>query len=151
MNFNFCYNDSKNVREVFRSVKNNLWANYVKEKRKGKHLTRRKLAELAKVDPSYLTLIERDGFVPRKDKVARLARSLECDIDECLLTAGYAPQKVQVTEFLERLGRYKDDRDMDEDLKKAVREIRTYSAEDQKKLAQMISVYLQVINKENAE
>ena len=131
-------------------MKNNLWANYVKEKRKGKHLTRRKLAELSRVDPSYLTLIERDGFVPRKDKVAKLARAMGCDIDECLLTAGYAPQKVPVTEFLERLERYKDDRDMDEDLKRAVREIRTFSAEEQKNVAKMIIAYLQVINKGKA-
>lgn len=128
-------------------MKNLLWANYIKEKRKIKHLTRRKLAEMAKVDPSYLTLIERDGFVPRKDKVARLSRALGCDTDECLLTAGYAPQKVQVTEFLERLERYKDDRDMDEDLKKAVRDLRTFPAEEQKKVAQMITAYLQVLNK----
>lgn len=126
-------------------MKNLLWANYVKEKRKVKHLTRRKLAEMAKVDPSYLTLIERDGFVPRRDKVIRLARALDCDTDECLLTAGYAPQKVQVTEFLERLERYKDDRDMDEDLKRALREIRTFPAEEQKKVAQMITAYLQVL------
>lgn len=131
-------------------MKNNLWANYVKEKRKGKHLTRRKLAELSRVDPSYLTLIERDGFVPRKDKVAKLARAMGCDIDECLLTAGYAPQKVPVTEFLERLERYKDDRDMDEDLKRAVREIRTFSAEEQKNVAKMIIAYLQVLNKGKA-
>jgi len=128
-------------------VKNQLWANYIKEKRKTKHLTRRKLAELAKVDPSYLTLIERDGFVPRRDKVIRLSRALECDTDECLLTAGYAPSKVQVTEFLERLERYKDDRDMDEDLKRVIREIRAYSADEQKKIAQMITAYLQVLNK----
>jgi len=132
-------------------VRNSLWSNYVKEKRKGKHLTRRKLAELAKVDPSYLTLIERDGFVPRKDKVVRLARAMGCDIDECLLTAGYAPQKVPVTEFLERLERYKDDRDMDEDLKRAVREIRTFPAEEQKKVAQMIAAYLQVLHKGKEE
>jgi transcriptional regulator with XRE-family HTH domain len=128
-------------------MKNLLWANYIKEKRKTKHLTRRKLAEMAKVDPSYLTLIERDGFVPRRDKVIRLAKALECDTDECLLTAGYAPQKVQVTEFLERLERYKDDRDMDEDLKRVIREIRTYPADEQRKIAQMITAYLQVLTK----
>lgn len=128
-------------------MKNQLWANYIKEKRKGKHLTRRKLAELSKVDPSYLTLIERDGFVPRKDKVIRLARILEVDTDECLLTSGYAPSKIHVTEFLERLERYKDDRDMDEDLKRAVRDIRMFPAEEQKKVAQMITAYLQVLEK----
>jgi transcriptional regulator with XRE-family HTH domain len=132
-------------------MKNLLWANYIKEKRKTKHLTRRKLAEMAKVDPSYLTLIERDGFVPRRDKVIRLAKALECDTDECLLTAGYAPQKVQVTEFLERLERYKDDRDMDEDLKRVIREIRTYPADEQRKIAQMITAYLQVLTKGSDE
>lgn len=123
-------------------MRNKLWANYIREKRKSKHLTRRKLAEISTVDPSYLTLIERDGFVPRKDKVKKLAKALDLDVDECLLTAGYAPAKIPVTEFLERLERYKDDRDMDEDLKAAIREARTYPVEEQKGIARMIRAYL---------
>jgi len=72
-------------------MRNESWANYIKEKRKAKKLTRRRLASLVKIDPSYITLIERDGFVPRRDKVLSFASVLDVDSDEMLLMAGYAP------------------------------------------------------------
>ncbi len=72
-------------------MRNESWANYIKEKRKLKKLTRRQLAILTKVDPSYLTLIERDGYVPRRDKVLGFASVLDIDPGEMLLMAGYAP------------------------------------------------------------
>ncbi len=72
-------------------MRNEAWANYVKEKRKSKNFTRRQLAMLAKIDPSYMTLIERDGFVPKRDKVISLASVVDCDPGEMLLMAGYSP------------------------------------------------------------
>lgn len=72
-------------------MRNEIWANYMKERRKAKNFTRRHLASLAKIDPSYLTLIERDGCVPRRDKVLSFAEILSADPDEMLLMAGYAP------------------------------------------------------------
>lgn len=70
------------------------WGIFVKEKRKAKQMTRRRLAELAKLDPSYVTLIERDGYVPRQDKVVGIAEALVIDPTECLLAAGYATDEV---------------------------------------------------------
>jgi transcriptional regulator with XRE-family HTH domain len=122
-------------------MRNETWANYVKDKRKAKHLTRRKLAELAKIDPSYVTLIERDGYVPRKDKVLELARALEVDIDRTLLVAGYAPEK-SFKDILERLDSFQAERSMDRELRSALREIIHLPKDEQKKLAQMISVHL---------
>ena len=72
-------------------MRNETWANYMRDKRRAKNFTRRHLASLAKVDPSYLTLIERDGCVPRRDKVLSFSEILSVDPDEMLLMAGYAP------------------------------------------------------------
>lgn len=123
-------------------MRNEAWANYVKEKRKGKHLTRRKLAELAKIDPSYVTLIERDGYVPRKDKVLELAKALEVDVDHTLLVAGYAPEKVSLKDLLDRLEAIHAEKSMDRELRSALREVVHLPKEKQKELGQMIMVHL---------
>ena len=119
-------------------MRNEAWANYVRDKRKACHLTRRKLAELAKIDPSYVTLIERDGYVPRKDKVLELARALEVDVDHTLLVAGYAPEKVSLKDLLERLDSLQVEKSMDRELKSALRELIHLPKEEQKRYGHMI-------------
>lgn len=74
---------------------NSLWADFVSQNRKSQGMTRRKLAETAGIDPSYITLIEKNGVIPRKDKVIRLAEALNQDTDAALLLAGYAPKNLQ--------------------------------------------------------
>lgn len=123
-------------------MRNEAWANFVKEKRKARHLTRRKLAELAKIDPSYVTLIERDGYVPRKDKVLELARALEVDVDHTLLVAGYAPEKVSLKDLLDRLESLQAEKTMDRELRSALRELIHLSKDEQKRVGQMIMVHL---------
>ncbi len=123
-------------------MRNETWATYVKDKRKAKHLTRRKLAELAKIDPSYVTLIERDGYVPRKDKVLELARALEVDVDQTLLVAGYAPEKISLKDLLERLEAIHAEKSMDRELRSALREVIHLPKDKQKELGQMIMVHL---------
>ena len=119
-------------------MRNEAWANYVRDKRKANHLTRRKLAELAKIDPSYVTLIERDGYVPRKDKVHELARALEVDVDHTLLVAGYAPEKVSLKDLLERLDSIHAEKSMDRELRSALREVIHLPKEEQKRLGHLI-------------
>jgi len=123
-------------------MRNEAWANYVRDKRKAKHLTRRKLAELAKIDPSYVTLIERDGYVPRKDKVLELARALEADVDHTLLVAGYAPERVSLKDLLERLETLHAEKAMDRELRTALREVIHLPKDEQKRLGHMIMVAL---------
>jgi transcriptional regulator with XRE-family HTH domain len=123
-------------------VRNETWANYVKEKRKAQHLTRRKLAELARIDPSYVTLIERDGYVPRKDKVLELAKALQVDVDHTLLVAGYAPEKISLKDLLDRLEAIHAEKSMDRELRSALREVIHLPKDKQKELGQMIMVHL---------
>lgn len=70
------------------------WANYVKELRKRRRLTRRALAEMADLCPSYITLIERDGYIPKQDKVEALAAALKADRNYFLGQAGFATPAV---------------------------------------------------------
>jgi len=123
-------------------MKNEGWATYVREKRKAKHLTRRKLAELAKIDPSYVTLIERDGYVPRKDKVLEIARALDVEIDHALLIAGYAPEKISIRDLLERLENFQAEKAMDRELKNVLKEVLHLPKDEQKRIGQIISLHL---------
>jgi len=126
-------------------MRNQAWANYVKDKRKARGLTRRKLAELAKIDPSYVTLIERDGYVPRKDKVLEIARAVEADLDHTLLVAGYAPEKIPVKDLLERLETFKAEKVLDKDLRASIRELFDLSSAQQKKVAEMLNAYVKTL------
>lgn len=70
------------------------WGRYVREIRIRRGLTARQLAEKADRDPSYITLIERDGYVPKLATVERLGRALGADHDYFLGQAGYATPAV---------------------------------------------------------
>ncbi len=126
-------------------MRNQAWANYVKDKRKARGLTRRKLAELASIDPSYVTLIERDGYVPRKDKVLEIARAVEADLDHTLLVAGYAPEKIPVKDLLERLEHFKSEKVLDKELRASIRELFDLSSAQQKKVAEMLNAYVKTL------
>ena len=131
-------------KKVF-SLRNQTWASFIKEKRKLKHLTRRKLAELAKIDPSYVTLIERDGYIPRKDKVQDIARALEVDSNQILLMAGYAPDSIPPMEFLQKMENIKLEESFDEEMLVVLKQISALHPSEQKKVAQMITAYVNVI------
>ncbi|HXE71607.1 MAG TPA: helix-turn-helix transcriptional regulator [Candidatus Nitrosotenuis sp.] len=126
-------------------MRNQAWANYVRDKRKARGLTRRKLAELAKIDPSYVTLIERDGYVPRKDKVLEIAKAIEADIDQTLLVAGYAPEKIPIRDLLERLENFKAERVLDRELRNSIRELFDLTTSEQKKVAEMLNAYVKTL------
>jgi len=126
-------------------MRNQAWANYVKDKRKARGLTRRKLAELAGIDPSYVTLIERDGYVPRKDKVLEVARALEADLDHTLLVAGYAPEKIPVKDLLERLETFKSEKVLDKELRASIRELFDLTSAQQKKVSEMLTAYVKTL------
>ena len=126
-------------------MRNQAWANYVRDRRKARQLTRRKLAELAKIDPSYVTLIERDGYVPRKDKVLEIAKAIQADVDRTLLVAGYAPEKIPVKDLLEKIESYKADKMLEKELRVAIRELFNLTAGQQKKVAEMLNAYVKTI------
>jgi len=126
-------------------MRNQAWANYVKDKRKARGLTRRRLAELASIDPSYVTLIERDGYVPRKDKVLEIARAVEADLDHTLLVAGYAPEKIPVKDLLERLEHFKSEKVLDKELRASIRELFDLSSAQQRKVSEMLNAYVRTL------
>lgn len=129
-------------------MRNQAWANYVRDRRKARQLTRRKLAEMAKIDPSYVTLIERDGYVPRKDKVLEIARAIQADADHTLLVAGYAPERIPVRELLDRIENFKADKLLEKELRSSIRELFTLNIGEQRKVAEMLSAYVTTIREQ---
>ena len=70
------------------------WARYTSSARKAKGLTRRQVARAAKVDASYVTLMERDGYIPKREKVERIGLVLS-STDEALMAAGMLPKPLE--------------------------------------------------------
>lgn len=82
------------------------WGDWVREARKQNDLSMRELAALAQIDPSYLTLIERDGYVPKRYVTESLVESLTPDKreqDKGMLLAGYSPRNVSSSDLLKAL------------------------------------------------
>lgn len=88
-------------------MRNTAWANYIRRARNFHGLANHELAARAGIDPSYITLIERDGYVPRRDKVLVLAKALGLQTQEALLIAGYAPTDIAVNDLLAALAEVK--------------------------------------------
>lgn len=70
------------------------WACYLSQKRREAGLSRRQLAHLADMDPSFIHGIETYGHQPARPRVIRLARALRRPRHEVLLMAGYAPREL---------------------------------------------------------
>lgn len=72
-------------------MRNGAWAVFVQQNRTKQGMTRRELGERSEIHPSYVTLMERDGYVPKRDIVDRVVAVLKADPNLGRLTAGYAP------------------------------------------------------------
>lgn len=66
----------------------NAWQSFVLEGLRGKDLTKRALGQQARINPGYVTLFCRDGYIPKRDIVERVGLVLG-SIDEALRAAGY--------------------------------------------------------------
>lgn len=90
-------------------------------------------------------MIERDGYVPRKDKVLEIARAIQADVDRTLLVAGYAPEQIPVDDLLDRIEGYKTEKVLDNGLREALQELFTLSVSQQRKVAEMLHAYVRTI------
>lgn len=79
------------------------WGGWLREHRRAAGLSIRALAYAAGYDPSYGTLMERDGRVPHVRYVAAIAEMLGAEPDEALVMAGYAPRGVGWRELSDHL------------------------------------------------
>lgn len=66
----------------------NAWRQFIAENLRVKQMTKRALCRRAAIDPSYVTLFCRDGYIPKRDVVERVGLALG-SIDEALRAAGY--------------------------------------------------------------
>ncbi len=65
-----------------------VWGDWVKDRRKAKQMTRRALAIAADLDPSYITLMERDSYIPKRHVCARIGRVL-ADEETGMIMGGF--------------------------------------------------------------
>lgn len=72
---------------------NMAWAQWVRDKRKASGKSRAQLAREADIHNSYWTLIERDGYVPRRAKVLRIGMLFGDTLNACLVT-GLTPPEI---------------------------------------------------------
>ena len=68
------------------------WASALITVRKRAHMTRRDIALAVDIDPSYITLMERDGNVPKREIVADIAKATGANEDKLMMAAGYLPE-----------------------------------------------------------
>ena len=63
-----------------------LLGDRIKERRKSKHLTQSKLAELINVDPKYISKIETSNGCPSLDVLENIAGALNVNVDTLFKT-----------------------------------------------------------------
>jgi transcriptional regulator with XRE-family HTH domain len=65
---------------------------FIRRKREEKEIGLREMAKMIEVSPTYLSKVERDEFTPpTEEKVTKIARILEIDLDELMALAGRVP------------------------------------------------------------
>lgn len=132
-------------------ITNKIWANFVAEHRKQLGLTKRNLAELANIDASYVTLIENRGCTPRRDKVIKIAKALKTNIEQTLLVAGYAPDKLAKASInisnLSKIDETKDIFCFVPALQDSINKLAKLDDNNQVAVAKLIDVFLQPLQK----
>lgn len=92
---------------------NHRWGAWVEQARKRAGMTKRDVAKAGQFDPSYLTLIERDGLVPTRKLTSVIVSALthdKCEQDVGMVAAGYAPYNVSFSELVDAVVRVHDGR-----------------------------------------
>ncbi|WP_010494989.1 helix-turn-helix domain-containing protein [Paenibacillus elgii] len=70
-------------------MKQNLFGDFIRDKRKAAELGLRDIAKIARISFSQLSKIERGESTPSKETVEKLAHALKADKDELMVLAGY--------------------------------------------------------------
>lgn len=73
----------------------------IKHKRLQKDMSLRDLGKATGLDYSYIGRLEKDGPMPSRDTVIKLATAFEMSLDSLLIKAGYLPSKVDLVDALE--------------------------------------------------
>ncbi|MBQ7529589.1 helix-turn-helix transcriptional regulator [bacterium] len=132
-------------------INNEIWAKFVAEHRQQLGLTKRNLAELVNIDASYITLIENKGCTPRRDKVIKIAKALNTNVDQTLLVAGYAPDKLSKISInisnLSKIDETKDLLCLVPALQASIDKLAKLDDDNQVAVAKLIDVFLQPLHK----
>ncbi|MDO5297570.1 MAG: helix-turn-helix transcriptional regulator [bacterium] len=118
------------------------WSEVIKFHRHRLHLTSRSLAQKAGIDPSYITLMERDGHIPSREKVVALAHALQIEPSALLLAAGYSPDMPDSGISNRTVSSYCA---LIPELRQCLRELVGLPKKQQREAAKMLHSYLSVL------
>lgn len=83
------YRTKDGVYRVYSPARRDEWGALVKREREERELTKKDLAHLSCLDPSYISLIELHGCVPRLQTIERIATALGIEPAVAFKAAGY--------------------------------------------------------------
>lgn len=81
-----CATDAKVVKQMAKK-----FGSIIKRARLEKDLSLRALAELAGIDFSYISRLEKGSHTPSRDTVIKIAKALDIPVNELMIAAGYMP------------------------------------------------------------
>jgi transcriptional regulator with XRE-family HTH domain len=101
---------SKQIKQGGQSIMSSpAWGKAVQDARIFSNLSRLELSTSVGLNPSYIFMIETQGYVPRKDKVEKIVKSLnlkEEDSDILTIKAGFSPFGIQDEDFFDLVREY---------------------------------------------
>jgi HTH-type transcriptional regulator, competence development regulator len=100
----------------------------IRKAREAKEISLRDLAKRIEVSPTFLSKVETEGWIPKEDKLRKIALILEIDGDELVALAGRVPS--DLTEIIKKHGAKTE-------LASLLRITKGYSAAEMSKLVQM--------------
>ena len=126
-------------------MKNIHWGQFVTRHRISKHMTMSMLAKKAGCDGSYITLIERHGYIPSQEKVVALAKALDVDPTEMLIEARYLAIADASGPYWEHLLGKNVDKLLIPELISSINKLAGLTHSQQIKVSEMLDAYMEAI------
>jgi transcriptional regulator with XRE-family HTH domain len=100
----------------------------IRKAREAKDISLRDLARRIEVSPTFLSKVETEGWLPKEDKLRKIAATLEINGDELVALAGRVPS--DLTDIIKKHG-------AQQELASLLRITKAYSADEMNKLVQL--------------
>ncbi|EGQ27531.1 XRE family transcriptional regulator [Sporosarcina newyorkensis 2681] len=77
----------------------NKFGEQIRQLRKSKKLTLRNLAEKSNLSYSFIASLEKGRYNPSRESIYSIAKSLDADVNELLMLAGFLPDQPDTIEY----------------------------------------------------
>lgn len=110
------------------SVGKGKFGTVIRKAREAKDIGLRELAKRIEVSPTFLSKVETEDWLPKEDKLRKIASILEIDGDELVALAGRVPS--DLTDIIKKHG-------AKQELASLLRITKSYSSDEMSKLVQL--------------